>query len=80
MLQLLPSGFGKEALLLFWSHLCILPLQPRRSDAGQVDGLVVSGVQLHHNGISIQHLHHLWARRQKRLNGGQWSKISQHTC
>lgn len=59
IVQLLPLGFGKEVLLLLSSHLCILPLQSRWSDAGQVDGLVVPGVQLHDNGVSIQHLHHL---------------------
>ena len=68
ILQPLPLGFWREAALLPYSHLCVFPLQPRGSDAGQVDGLVVTGVQLHNNGISIQHLHHLWAGRQTCLN------------
>lgn len=36
-----------------------LALQSGWSDAGQMNGLVLSRVQLHNNGISIDNLHHL---------------------
>lgn len=40
-------------------HLSAVPLQPGGSDAGQMNGFVVPGVQLHHDGVGVQHLHHL---------------------
>lgn len=35
------------------------------SDAGEVDGLVFSGVQLHHQGVSVDHLHHLEGQKKR---------------
>lgn len=48
----------------FCLPIIVFFLQPRWSDAGQMDGLVVARVQLHDNGISVQHLHHLWEKAE----------------
>lgn len=42
-----------------------LAFKPRGPDAGQVDGLILPRVQLHHDGICIHDLHHLYRRGQK---------------
>lgn len=43
-----------------------LSLIPGGSDAGQVDGLVLARVELHHHGVGVDHLHHLGRRRERR--------------
>lgn len=43
-----------------------LSLNSGGADAGQVDGLVFSRVELHHHGISIDHLHDLEGQKKRR--------------
>lgn len=51
------------------SYLALVPGGP---DAGQVDGLVVPRVELHHQGVGVDHLHHLEeGGRRDRLSGDQ---------
>lgn len=42
-----------------------LSLNSGGPNAGQVDGLVFSRVELNHHGISVDHLHHLEGQKKR---------------